>query len=196
MTLVFTALLMLCGLGGASFSTMARGKSEIAAAVAVSIIVATAKIPIEAVPDARWIGCVSASIATVLVFRPSVRWIGPLFGGALAGLLGALLEAQGLPVLTGSLLAVAVSAVPAYFAVRRPGFAPEALQQEAMLGTAAIGLAVALIPEIRSGWQSALALNREEGSGNSSNQIIANWVLVLSAASVVLGGLYSLLRRR
>jgi hypothetical protein len=63
-----------------------------------------------------------------------------------------------------------------------------------MAAMVALGLAVAVIPEVSAGWQSALALNRE--GKDSSNQIIANWVLVLSAASVVLGGLYGVFRRR
>ena len=123
-----------------------------------------------------------------------MRWIGPLCGGALAGLLGALLQIQGLPFPIGVLPAVAIPSVSSYLAKHRPGFAPEALREEAMLTMAALGLVVAVVPGISSGWQSALALNRNEGSG--SNQIIANWVLVLSAASAALGGLYSLLRRR
>jgi hypothetical protein len=194
LNLLFTALLMLCGLGSASFATTASGKRETIAALALAIVIAAARIPADALPDARWIGCVVAAVAAIQIFRTDVRWIGPLCGGALAGLLGALVQIQGLPFAIGVLLAAAVPSVSAYLSGRRPKFAPEALREEAMLAIVALGLAVAVIPGINAGWQSALALNRD--AGISSSQTIANWVLVLSAASVVLGGLYSLLRRR
>ncbi len=191
---LFTALLMLCGLGAVIFTTKAAGRREVLPALALAFAIGASGIPPDALPDARWIGSIAAAVAAMEMFRPNARWIAPLCGGALAGLLGLLLQAQGLPFPIGVLLAVAVPSAAAYFSLGRTGFAPEALRQEAMLATLALGLAVAVIPGVTSGWQSALALNRDEA--NSSNQIIANWVFVLSAASVALGGLYSLLRRR
>lgn len=194
MNLLFTALLMLCGLGSATFATTASGKRETIAALALAIVIAAARIPADALPDARWIGCVVAAVAAIQIFRTDVRWIGPLCGGALAGLLGALLEIQGLPFAIGVLLAAAIPSFPAYLSARRAEFAPKALREEAMLAMMALGLAVAVIPEVAAGWQSALTLNR--AGANSPNQTLANWVLVLSVASVSLGGLYALLRRR
>ncbi len=191
---LFTALLMLCGLGAVTFAAKAARRREVFPGLALALAIPASGIPPEAIPDARWIGSIAAAVAAIEIFRPNARWIASLCGGALAGLLGLLLQAQGLPFPVGVLLAVAVPSVAAYFSLRRTGFAPEALRQEAMLATLALGVAVAVIPGVTSGWQSALALNRDEVS--SSNHIIANWVFLLGAASVALGGLYSLLRRR
>ena len=184
---------MLCGLGSASFATTATRRGEILPVLSMAVVI-TAFFPATALPDARWIGFIAAAAAAIRIFRPDARGIGALLGGMLAGVLGALLRSQEVPPAVCILLAAAVPSVSAYLSKSHPRFAPEKLHEEAMLATMALGLAVAVIPEIASGWQSALALNREEGPG--SNQIIANWVFVLSAASVALGGLYSLLRRR
>jgi hypothetical protein len=195
MNLLSAGLLMLCGLGAVTLTVTARQRLEVGGALLVSILIVGARIPVERLPDARWIGCVVAGVAVVLVFRPTVRWLGPLCGGAIAGLLGGLLEAQGVAFSIAAPAAVLFPAASAYCSLRKPGFAPDDLRQEAILATAALGLTVAVIPEVTAGWQSALALNREQENGGP-NQIIANWVLVLSAASLALGGLFSLLRRR
>jgi hypothetical protein len=197
MSPLLTAVLMLCGLGAVTLTTTAGRRLEAFGAVGLSIVIAAVGISVEYLPDARWIGCAVAAIATVLVFRPNAQWIGPLCGGVLAGLLAVLLEAQGVAFWVAMPGAVLLPAASAYCCSRRPDFAPGDLRQEAMLATAALGLIVAMIPEVTAGWQSALALNREaETESGSSQIIIANWVLVLSAASVALGGLYTLLRHR
>jgi hypothetical protein len=194
MNLLFTALLMLCGLGAAIFATTAAGKRWSIVALAVGFTLATIFIRPEALPDPGWTGSIVAGVALLEVFRRDVRWLPLLCAGALGGLWSALLQIQGLPLAAAVPLAAVVPGAAAYLASSRKTFAPEALRDEAMLAMVALGLAVAIIPEVTSGWQSALALNRDQGS--RPNQIIANWALVLSAGSVVLGGLYSLLRRR
>lgn len=192
--LLFTALLMLCGLGAAIFAITAAGKRDGIAALAIGFAAAAIWIRPAALPDPAWTGSIAAAVALLEIFRRDVRLLAPFCGGALAGLWAALLQIQGLPPGAAMPVAGIVPAVSVILATRRGNFAPEALREEAMLAMVALGLAVAIIPEVTSGWHSALALNREQG--NSSNQIIANWVLVLGAVSVVLGGLYSLLRRR
>jgi hypothetical protein len=148
----------------------------------------------EALPNAGWTGCIVAGVAALQIFRPDVRLLTPLCAGALAGLWSVLLQIQGLPWPAAIAAAASVPALSAFLSIRSPAFAPEALREEAMLAMLFMGLAVAVIPEVSAGWQSALALNREDSA--STNRILANWVLVLSGASIVLGGLYSLLRRR
>jgi hypothetical protein len=194
MSPLLTAVLMLCGLGAVTLMASSARRLEVCGALAISLVIAAARIPTEYLPDARWIGCVVAAVATVLVFRPNIRWIGPLCAGVLAGLLGGLLQAHGVlfwMAVPGAILLP----VAAAYCCSKPGFAPDDLRQEAMVATAVLGLTVAVIPEVSAGWQSALTLNRGGATGGS-NQIIANWVLVLSVVSAALGGLYSLLRRR
>lgn len=145
-------------------------------------------------PDAAWTGVVVAVVAALRIFRPRVAFLAPACGGVLAGITGALLQTQGLPAALALTLSGAVLAMSALLTAKLPAFAPEALREEALLVAVGLGLAVATLPEMSAGWHSALVLNREEQ--HSANQVIANWVFVLSAASVALGGLYSLLRRR
>jgi hypothetical protein len=196
LNLLFTALLMLCGLGAAIFATTGAGKRETLGFLALGFVAAAIFIRPEALPDTAWAGCIAAGVAALQIFRPDVRWLALLCGGALAGFWSALLQIQGLPLGSAMVLAGIVPAVSGFLVQRRHEFAPESLREEAMLAMVALGLAVAILPEVSAGWQSALALNREAAGSSSQNQIIANWVLVLSAASVVLGGLYALLRRR
>ena len=196
MNLLFTALLMLCGLGAAIFATTGATKRETLRFLAVGFAAGVIFIRPEALPAPAWAGCIAAASAVLQLFRPDVRWPGLLCGGALAGFWSALLQIQGLPLGAAIILAAAVTAMSGYLAQRRPEFAPEVLREEAMVLMVALGLAVAVIPEVSAGWQSAIALNREATDSANQNQIIANWVLVLSAASVVLGGLWGAMRKR
>jgi len=194
MNLLFTALLMLCALGAATFATTTAGKYKSLISVVLGFAAATIFFRAQFLPDAAWIGMTVAVVAALQIFRKDVRWLSPLCAGALGGLWSVLLQIQGLPMVVSIPIAAVVPAAAGYLAARRKAFAPEALREEAMLLMLVLGLAVAIIPEVTSGWQAALALNRDEGK--TSDQINANWVLVLSSVSVVLGGLYSLLRRR
>jgi hypothetical protein len=186
-------MLMLCGLGAAIFATTAT-RWDSAAAMAAGFGAAVVFIRPELLPDAGWTGSIVAVVAALHIFRRDVRFLGPICGGALAGIWSALLETQGLPREVSLAVAAMLPAVSALLTVKRPAFAPESLREEALLVMCALGLGVAMIPDILSGWRSALALNRQ--AQDNANHIIANWVLVLSAISVALGGLYSFLRRR
>ncbi len=194
MDAIFTALLMLYGLGPASFAAAAAGRRGALAALFAGFGGAAIWISPRVLPDPGWIGSIAALAAAVELFRRRFRWLAPLCGGALAASGSALLQIQGLPPYAALPAAAALPAISAYLAVRRKEFAPAELREEAMLVTIALGLAVAIIPEMSAGWRSALALNREQG--DSSNVIIADWVLVTTAVSLVLGGFHALLRRR
>ncbi len=194
MNLLFTALIMLGGLGAAIFATTGTGKRDAAGLLALGFVLATIFIRPDALPDPRWLGCIVAGVAALEIFRPRLAWVALICGGALAGFWSALLQIQGLRPGAAMVLAGSVAGGSAILSFRRTEFAPEPLRQEAMLVMVGLGLAVAMIPEISGGWRSALALNREEGA--QTNPVLSGWVLVLSASSVVLGGLYSLMRRR
>jgi hypothetical protein len=196
LNLLFTALLMLCGLGAAIFATTGVTRRETLRLSAIGFVAASIFIRPDALPDPGWAGCIVAATAALRLIRPDIRWPALLCAGALAGFWSALLQIQGLPLGAAILVAGVIPAVSAFLTHRRPEFAPEVLREEAMAAMVALGLLVAILPEVSAGWQSAIALNRDSMDSSNQNQIIANWVLVLSAASLVLGGLYSLLRRR
>lgn len=185
---------MLCGLGAASFATTAAGKRQSLTVLLLAFVGGAVFLRPEALPPAAWTGCIVAVAATLYLFRPETTIATSLCGGFLAALGTALLQIQGIPWPLALILFGIVPGISAYLATKRPVFAPDTLRQEAMLLMIALGLAVAMIPEISSGWLSAEALNRSERS--NVDQVIATWVFVLVAASLVLGGFYSLLRRR
>jgi hypothetical protein len=193
LNLLFTALQMLCALGTTILATTVATRWDACAMLAGFAASALFSVT-EQLPDAAWTGAVVALVAAVRIFRPGIRLLAPMCGGALAGVWAAIIQTQGIAPPVGLAVTGTVLVASALCTAKLPGFAPESLREEALLVTVALGIVVAVLPEMSAGWQSALVLNREEQT--SSNHVIANWVLVLSAASVALGGLYSLLRRR
>jgi hypothetical protein len=211
--LLFHALSMLCGLGAATFATVAaacrlearRQKAEarrfssvfrllaslfvLGGALAAGLGAAVVSIGPERLPDPVWTAGLVALVAILQLIRPGLYILTAACGGALAGLWSMLLRSQALPPAPALILATALPLVAVCLAARRPNFAPVALREEALLLMAALGVAVAIAPDIAAGWRSAVALNlADEGP---VNQIVPTWVVILSGASLALGGLYS-----
>src|SRR5688572_28071606 len=115
---------MLCGLGAAIFATTTAGKRISIHAIWLGFGGAAFLIRPDGVPDPGWTGCIVAGVAAMQIFRPDVRFLAPLCGGALAGFWSVLLRIQGLPLPVAILLAAVIPAVSAYLAIRRPAFAP------------------------------------------------------------------------
>jgi hypothetical protein len=185
---------MLCGLGTAVFAATSAGNRVAAAGFIPAFVAAAFWMRPNRIPDAAWVGTTVAIAAIIGILRPRIKLNSAICSAALAALWAVLLEVQGMPTAAAVALAFAVPAVSMYLTITRPAFAPQVLQEDALLAMFAMGLTVAMIPDIAAGWGSALALNRQEQ--DTTNQVIATWILVLSAASVVLGGLYALLKRR
>jgi hypothetical protein len=193
LNLLFTALQMLCALGATILAATVATRWDLSA-MAVGFAASMWFAVTGQIPDAALTGVAVALVAALKIFRPKIPFLAPMCAGALAGVWAAIIQTQGAPVSVALTITGMVAAVSALCTAKLPAFAPENLREEALLVTVALGLATAMLPEMSAGWQSALVLNREQQA--SSNYIIANWVLMLSAASVALGGLYSLLRRR
>ena len=185
---------MLCGLGTAIFATSAAANRVAFGALLLGFAGGAAVIRPPALPPPAWTGCTVAVVAAIYILRPGATVATAFCGGLLAAILNVLLQIQGLTWMPALILSGIVPALAVYLTRRLPAFAPEALRQEAMLVIIALGLAVAIIPEISAGWQSALVLNRSQAIG--AEQFVANWVFVLIGVSVLLGGCFSLLRRR
>jgi hypothetical protein len=184
---------MLCGLGAATFATAAIGRWY-AAALALGFAATAAWTGPGRLPDPAWTGGAVALIAIAQLVRPRVQFLTVACGGSLAGVMASLLRTEGLTTVPAIIGAVMLPAIAACLAARRRDFLPAALQEEALLLVFALGLVVAVIPAISAGWSTALVLNREASS--SMNQVISAWVLLLSGASAMLGGLYSVWRHR
>jgi hypothetical protein len=210
---------MLCALGAVVFASAAASSARTSAALAIGFAVGALLTGGSALPDPVWTGSLAAlGAAALLSFEPfgafdtfdsfgerrtvrtirtarTLGTIGFASGGAVAGSLAALLEAQGLPVLAAVLTAGALVIVTMRAASTRPGFAPDVVKDEALLGVVVLGLTVALLPGVLDGWQAATNL-----SGGQERAVepvsIPIWTVALLLASSSLGAVYTLWSRR
>ena len=183
------ALGLLAALGAATFATSATGRWS-RWALPVGFVVAARWLQ----PDPVWTGGCVALAAAARLANPRLGPLTAVTAGILAGLWSSVLRSQGLPLVPALGLAAAVPAVSAWMTARRAGFAPRALKEEGAAWMCVLGLLVAVGPDVAAGWRSAIVLNLEPGSGTSA--VFEVWVVVLSALSVIVGGVFTLWRRR
>ena len=179
---------MLCGLGAATLASTVTGRRDMAALIA-GFVVATIWLR----PEPVWIG---GMVALVAVLGLGISRLGPLsavVAGALAGLWAHVLEGYGLPAWTALPIAAAVPGMALMLAHRNPGFAPQALREDALLTIGLMGLVVAAVPAVSTGWRSAVAMNLEPGGWGRPDMGL--WMTLGLGAVVSLGGLHTLWRR-
>ena len=118
--------------------------------------------------------------------------------GALAGLWTSVMTGPGMPLLAAIPLAGALPIAAALLRKRRPGFAPPALREEALLLLAALSMAAAALPGILEGWHAAVNLSVKGGpsAGPAADAIIPGWTIAVGSAALVSGGLFSIWSRR
>ncbi|HEX7082448.1 MAG TPA: hypothetical protein VF329_15675 [Gammaproteobacteria bacterium] len=186
---------ILCALGAAALASLVPHHPSRYVLLGGGFIAAAALLGPDRVPGAGWIGTAIAIVALAALIRPSWSVALVAAGGACAGLWASVLRAQGLPLAAALLVAALPPLVAAFLAARRPQFAPPSLRDEALALIAVLGLCVAAAGPILTGWQSAAALKAvplEAGAGGRA----AAPVLLLAAAFLFLGGVYSLWKRR
>ena len=146
--------------------------------------------------DPMAVGVTATAIAVAaLLGRPPI-YVASFASGAAAALWSRYLEVLGLPTWLTIPVAVAVAAVAIWLSVVRPVFAPARLREEGLLLVLVLGLAVAFLPELVVGWQSASALNAGSLRDPSTVAQPAAWALVAAAAAAVAGGFVAARRRR
>ena len=183
---------LFCGLGACVFAALAAKQKHVFLLI-TGFIAAMAWIWLERLPDPVWMEGLAVGIVILIFRRPTLIWLALVFGGILAGLLGSLLQSEGIGVVPAALGSVALLAVSAGFGIGRPKFAPAAIRDDALILVASVGLLLAVVPALSQGWQSAVALN--VGERGSSAPPVPVWVLVIGGASLGLGGAYSVWRR-
>jgi hypothetical protein len=186
------ALWILCALGAAVFAAGAAKWRNIMGLL-IGFGAATALFRGGLLPEPGWVGGLVAMVAGLALYRPRWAFAGSLCGGFLAGLLGALMQFLGLGLAPSLALAAVVPAVSLWFA-RKPGFAPLAIREEALVLMLALGFGAAVVPAVVEGWRSAAALNTTVRNG--AQLAIPVWALALSGASMLLGGAWSVWRHR
>lgn len=117
--------------------------------------------------------------------------------GLLAGLWTAVMAGQGLPLLAAIPLAAVLPIASVRLRAQRPGFAPPAMREEALLLLAAVGVAAAALPGILDGWHAAVNLSVKGGpSPAGTDAIVPAWTIAVASAALVSGGLFSVWSRR
>jgi hypothetical protein len=107
------------------------------------------------------------------------------------------LTVQGLPLPISIAIASGVLLLASRLAKRRPGFAPLALREEALVVLLAVALVVSLAEGVGTGWGSALALNADPAAFEASPGAgLSSWIVGVMLASGVLGAVYSMWMRR
>jgi len=194
-TITFHALWMLCALGAVVHAATAAHRVRDLTALAVGFVLATIAASPQRLPDATWVGVLSAAVAIAVVFRPRFAVLAAAWGGALGGMLTALTEVQGVPA-AASVGPVAVLIATVVWLTRlRPSFAPDSLRDEALLAITLLGLVVSIMPGVIDGWQAAAALTIEPATTGPATPIPA-WTIALVGTATALGALYSMWSRR
>jgi hypothetical protein len=186
---------MLSALGTAVFAAAsARRPVEIAAMVAMWLAVALTFGP-DRLPDIMLAGLAAAVGAAIYLVAGS--WAAVLsaaVGGGVAGVWTLLLQVQGLPAPAAIAVVGILVVFTAWFARSRAVFAPEAIRDEALLTIVLLGAAVAVLPSVTDGWQSARALNADPGGAVAPG--IPIWTASLVLMSFVFGGSCAVWSRR
>jgi hypothetical protein len=193
-TPTFHALWMLCALGALVF---AAAVSSVRTAVAFGLGFALAALFTSgsALPNAVWVGGVTAVAAAAYLFKPRWRPAVFLLGGALAGWWATLLEVQALPFFVALPIVGGVVILTMRLSRSRPSFAPDVLTDEGVLAIMVLGLVVAVMPGVMDGWHAAT--NLSGGQERAGDPVaIPMWTLVVILASTTLGGVYSMWSRR
>jgi len=194
MTLNFHALWTLTGMGAVVFSTFLAPTRPSRALAAAAFAVTAAWSLWFGPPSPEVVGLAAAMGAIALLLRPASVLVGPVLGGGLAGVWGAMLAAQGVPWWLAVPLA-AIGPVAACLRARRPEFAPPQLRDEALIIVTVCALAVAMLPGVMDGWQAAVNLS-VQSSEQAAAAVVPAWTLAIGASALTLGALYSMWSRR
>ena len=146
--------------------------------------------------DPMAVGVTATAIALAALLGRPPFYVASFTSGAAAALWSRYLEVLGLPVWITVPVAAAMPAVAVWLSAVRPVFAPPRLREEGLLLVVALGLAVAFLPELVVGWQSASSLNTGSLREPSTVAQPAAWALVAAAAAAVAGGFVAARRRR
>ncbi len=193
-TLTFQALWMVCALGAVVLAAGAATRRAELIALAAGFAASAVFITPDNIPDASSVGLSAALAAMASLLWPRTRLLVAVFGGGLAAVWSALLEVQGLPAALALPAAGLLVAMTVWMARDRPAFAPDSLREEALVTTAVLATAAAMLPGMLDGWRAAGNLTVE--TGDAAAVAIPVWTSALVALSLALGATFSVWSRR
>lgn len=185
---------LLAALAAAVFAAQSARGALAPAALAVTFTAAALAFSALVPPSPTTLGFCVVAAAVAALARPRWSWLPPVAAGICAAAWISILEAQGLPWLPGALAAAGVLAAAVLLAARRRGFMPDEVRDEALVIVASFALLLAIGPDVVDGWRSSIAL-KAEPLGAAGPQI-GPLLGALIAASVLLGGAYTLWKRK
>jgi len=185
---------MLCGLAAIVFATLAAVSHYALACYVAGFMLSFLLFNPLQLPNAITIGLLIAFAGFLQLTKPRYFVLVSTCGGFLAGLWFSVMQLQGLTQFTASLISIIVPAITILLAQRRHHFVPLSISEESLSITIILGLGLAAIPDIISGWQSAMILNR--GTGNIESSDISLWIILVVFASAFGGGLYTFWKQR
>lgn len=128
-------------------------------------------------------------LAFARIRKPSLGWPLQFGAGLLAALWMLALVTQGYPEPLVGVQMVAVSLVTWFAVLRRPRFRTPQLLEDALLIVMAVALALAVVPEVLTGWRAAVGL---QAAGMGEAEETGNYaVLVVAAGFGLLGIVYA-----
>jgi hypothetical protein len=185
---------ILCALAVTAFAALEPGRARAALVFAAALAAAAAAIGAGRVPDPVWAASFAAAGAGLALWKP--RWsLGAVAcGGVTAAIWASVLQAQGLTAPPAYALVVSLAVTCNLLAARRPGFAPPPLREEALVLVTVLAVMLAAAPAIGEGWNAAMELRPVPLARPAVDS--AFWAWGLAAGAALIGGLYSMWRRR
>ena len=191
------ALWFVCGLGTAVLAAVATPSRAGAAAGLTGFALGVWWMREPFAPSSAGIGTAAAIVAAMELVRVRRAPYAFALAGLLAGVWSAVLQQQGLSLAPAMAAASALPSASAFLRTRRPGFAPPALRDEALLFLIVLGIVAASVPGIAEGWRTAGTLNlRVSDAQGSAAAVMPTWTLAVATTALLSGGLFALWSRR
>lgn len=143
--------------------------------------------------DAATLGYCIVGAAVASLARPRWWLLPPVAAGICGAAWVSILGGQGLPWAPAIVIAAAVLAASAGGA-RRRGFLSNEVRDEALVIVAAFALLLAVGPAVVDGWRSSITLAAEPLG--AAGPEFGPWLGAIVAVSLLLGGAYSIWKRR
>lgn len=185
---------VLTALAVAGFAAPCAATAGTVAILVASVTGVTLLFIATGIPQHSTIAFVILAGAVLALTRPAWWILPPLAAGFSGVAWTSILRLQGLPWAPAVLAAGLLITAAVVLAKRRVGFTTAALRDEALLMIGVLAALVAMAPDAVGGWQSGLALTA--GPLSSEGPTGGPWLALLVVGCMLLGGSYTLWKRR
>lgn len=185
---------MVSALAAASLAAAGAARGGVAAVGLAAFIATLVAVAYTRLPAPAAIAVGAALAAAVALARPGWTVAAAAAAGIFAALWAAVLDAQGLPFVAAVGVAAAIGAASAALSARRGHFAPRDLRDEALALVVVLGVCAGAAGPIVEGWRVGVTLAAQPLE--SPSFAAGAWLPAVVVGCLLLGGLFSLWRRR